>query len=54
VHIWLQTHKKILRIQQHPASAFTASLKKIHMDRTGTDEQNITSKHRSTTPCMHP
>jgi hypothetical protein len=54
----LQTHKKSLRIQQHPASAFTAAIKKFDMDRTSTGKQNITSKHHTTLLhtfiCRHP
>jgi hypothetical protein len=53
----LQTHKKSLRIQQHPASAFTAAIK--NSTRTGQAQaskisQTNTTKHFHTFICRHP
>jgi hypothetical protein len=42
----LQTHKKSLRIQQHPASAFTAAIK--NATRTGQAQASKTSQANTT------
>jgi hypothetical protein len=42
----LQTHKKSLRIQQHPASAFTAAIK--NSTRTGQAQASKTSQANTT------
>jgi hypothetical protein len=44
--ITLQTHKKSLRIQQHPASAFTAAIK--NSTRTGQAQASTTSQANTT------
>jgi hypothetical protein len=52
--IYYTTHKKSLRSQQHPASAFTAAIKKI---RHGQDKHRQAKHHKQTphniTPHIH-